>query len=195
MISAGEVRRAASAYYSNRLRGAEAVRAHKSHALSNDPSEASGVVPCRLDHQWTRSLAYLAVCSPMATICTSLFHVLITRGDTRRCTKKRSAARSCGPAIRAIESLWKREERGLCVSESARASEACMCVCARQQRYQRWYNSLNTQCNLGRCCGIIYHCSHFFRSLASTCVNSRKPRAPHHRPTPAGTDNRTDTHR
>lgn len=77
-----------------------------------------------------------------------LFHVLITRGDTRRCTKKRSAARSCGPAIRAIESLW-REERGLCVSESARASEACvcvcMCVCARQQRYQRWYNSLNTQ--------------------------------------------------
>ena len=57
-----------------------------------------------------------------------LFHVLITRGDTRRCTKKRSAARSCGPAIRAIESLW-REERGLCVSESARASEACVCAC------------------------------------------------------------------
>lgn len=150
MISAGEVRKAASAYYSNRLRGAEAVRARKSHALSNDPSEASGLVSCRLDQQWARNLAYLAVCSPMAgNNLHELFHVLITRGDTRRCTKKRSAARSCGPAIRAIESLWKREERGLCVSESARASEACvcvcMCVCARQQRYQRWYNSLNTQ--------------------------------------------------
>ena len=124
------------------------------------------------------------------------FHVLITRGDTRRCTKKRSAARSGGPAIRAVESLFWREERGLCVSESARASEACVCVRARQQRYQRWYNSLNTQWQSRAVLRhYISHCSHFFRSLASTCVNSRKPRAPHHRPTPAGTDNRTDTHR
>lgn len=118
-----------------------------------------------------------------------LFHVLITRGDTRRCTKKRSAARSCGPAIRAIESLW-REERGLCVSESARAGEACVCVRARQQRYQRWYNSLNTQWQSRAVAAALYITAHisFARSLASTCVNSRKPRAPHHRPTPAGTE-------
>ena len=106
----------------------------------------------------------------------AFFHVLITRGDTRRCTKKRPAARSCGPAIRATECVW-REERGLSVGGSARVSGGC--VRARQQRYQRWCNSLNTQWqSRARSCGIIYPRDiSFFRSLASTCVNSRMPRA------------------
>lgn len=128
------------------------MRARKSHALSNDPLGASVVVSCRV--VWTNNGRGTLLTWQSVRQWQQFFNVLITRGDTRRCTKKRSAGRSCGPAIRAIEARW-REERGLRVSESARAREACVCV---QDNNDIRGGIIHATRNgsLGRSCGIIY---------------------------------------
>lgn len=116
-----------------------------------------------------------------------LSHVLITRGDTRRCTKKRSIGwKKLRPRDKSYRVSLERKERGLCgVSESARGSEACA-----RQRYIRGgiiHSSTRNAVSGGPAALYILLQTSFAGSRQHASIHA-SPGPPHHRPTPAGTD-------